>query len=221
MTRVGPRDTGGSARTGWIRRASACEAVSPIASARRIEDNGTYVLSIDECVAGEKAPRDTFATIERPIPNVRRLERHRLDHARSAKNRKGERRLLISLGTEPGRAVKRRSGNVRRLAAAGQCATRLACAAGDQTSGEVPDRRPDGGGRAGRVADLPVVPGSADCFGANGRSRARTPRRRRNVAHVMLPDDARSGDASIGDNPRFDRAASQTARERNGETGHA
>ena len=56
MTRIGPRDTGGSARTGWIRRASACEAVSPIASARRIEDNGTYVLSIDECVAGEKAP---------------------------------------------------------------------------------------------------------------------------------------------------------------------
>ena len=140
------------------------------------------------------------------------------DHASSAKNRKGERRLLISLGTEHRRAAKRRSGIVRRLAATGQCATRLACAVGEQTSGEVPDRRPDGGGRAGRDADLPVVPGSADCFGANGRSRARTPRRRRNVAQVTLPDDARTGvkrrwattPSAVGPKPNGPRAKGET-----------
>jgi hypothetical protein len=56
-------------------------------------------------------------------------------------------------------------------------ATRLVCAEGDQTSGEVP--APAKNCRTGPiVTGPPVVPESADCFGAAGRSRARTPRRR-------------------------------------------
>jgi len=35
--------------------------------------------------------RDTLATIERPTPNVRRIERRRVDRAEEAKNRKGGR----------------------------------------------------------------------------------------------------------------------------------
>jgi hypothetical protein len=34
--------------------------------------------------------RDTLATIERPTPNARRIERRRADRAEKAKNRKGE-----------------------------------------------------------------------------------------------------------------------------------
>jgi len=89
---------------------------------------------------------------------------------------------------------KRRSGIVRRPAGiripAPDSASRLVCAEGDQTSGEVVRSMQAGGAdicvchprrRSNpAVTGLPVVPASADCFGTGcRRSRARTPRRKR------------------------------------------
>jgi hypothetical protein len=142
------------------------------------EDDGDRVFSIDERVTGWRSYTrvrerqcDTLATIERPTPNVRRIERRRVDRAEEAKNRKGERpptEVPVRSSAGGRRRRKRRSGT---RPEAGRLrkkrATRPMCAEGDaakpQERRSVDHERVD---RAGRDTDPSVVPGSADCFGA-------------------------------------------------------
>jgi hypothetical protein len=139
------------------------------------KDDGDYVRTV--CLTAARVRRCTA----RPTPNVRRIERRRNDlSATATKNRKGERSPTDGPWNSAGgrRAGTPKRDRSRRLAASGKRATRLTCAKGDKTSGEVPDRPPR---RAVRpvVTGPPVVPQSADWFGWTRRSRARTPRRRR------------------------------------------
>lgn len=182
MTRAGPRDS-------WAAALELAGSVVPEARADRFRrshpSGGSKTTGLASCRSTNARASGGLAMIERPIPSVRRLERRcpeSREQREQAENRKGERRPGTVRATGTGGRRERRSGTVRRPAADGQRAARLMGAVGDQTSREAPDRRTKRRGRAGRViseqADLPAVPESADCFGSNGRSRARTPRRR-------------------------------------------
>jgi len=173
MTRAGERDRSGSVRAAGSVASEWTGFTDPSrATDRRRRDS----RHLDRRMRGRRESVGTLATIERPTPNVRRIERRRSDLAKSGKPQ-GR--------TPPTLRLAHRSAGGRRNAEAGssggrppRTATRLTCAVGDQTSGEVPDRQPkDPVGPV--VTGSSVVLTSADCFGAAGRSRARTPRRRR------------------------------------------
>jgi len=145
MTPPGQRDPSGSAREAG----SVVSVRTGFADRTRPTDRRRRESRLlDRRMRGRRESVGTLATIERLTPNRPPARATPIRSRQERKTARANAAYTAARASERGRAAKRRSGIVRRPAAP-DSATRLTCAVGDQTSGEVSDRA-QGSDRTGR-----------------------------------------------------------------------